>query len=153
MLLKAGPLPVKTSSALSSSHLSYVFPAASRVLCSVTSNSLFCTSPGHPVSWKHLPMPAARSDFEEQSKNKEGIPTQSTGLSAALSNRSEGSRVRALPACPSACSTVLPAPTSKCPKTPCKPARKPWVLFKAAYFNTLQPQEKHQVMNPMKSHS
>lgn len=45
---------------LSSSHLSYVFPAANRVLCSVTSNSLFHVSPGCLMSWKHLPVPRSK---------------------------------------------------------------------------------------------
>lgn len=84
---KAGPPPAKSSAAFSSSRLSYVFPAASRVLCSVTSNSLFCVSSGRPMSWKHLPVPAARSDTEVQSKNKEGIPARPTGLGTALSNK------------------------------------------------------------------
>lgn len=113
---KAGPLPPKSSAALSSSHLSYVLPEASRALCSVISNSLFHVSPGCLMSWKHLPVPSARSDTEEQSKNKEGIPTQSTDLGTVFFNKPVRGVQGWGSACPSqypqhrSASTCLPVP-------------------------------------------
>lgn len=156
MLLRAGALLGKSSSGLSSSHLPYVFPATSRVLCSVTSNSWGiaekCTPQAAQCPGNTFLCLQQGVTLKSRARIRRGSPIQSTGLSAGLSNRSEGCGVRALPAHPSAHGTVLPALTSKCPKTPCRPAGKPWVLFKAAHFYALKPQEKHQVMISMKSY-
>lgn len=93
MLLKTGSFLVKSSSVLSSSYLPHVFPAASQVLCSVTSNSFFCTSPGSTMSWKHLSVPGAGVTLKSRARTRRGSPhsPQASALPCPTGLRDMGS--------------------------------------------------------------